>query len=247
MANAKKALGPVTIVDEDGYETDGMFRWNGPKIPYSPDLLERWADDVNRCLNLSASERIAELRERVTVLIQPFVVGPYPPDDVDRYSENLRGCTITFLNLSTGSGTCGIQRDIRDGSYVKDGVSALHALDELTALLSKKPLRIDRIVRSAIEIGSRIAKAELRAYFAQAVLATKKRRPGVVKGGKSRAKWTETARKLAIPMMKELRRSKMSASAIYEKVSARLLAEHCIDLSARTISRHLPLSSLDKA
>jgi len=239
MAKGAKTDGPETIIDNDGYETDGMYRWGGPKIPYSHEVFEHFAESFNRCLKQSAIDRIAELRERVTALIQPFVEGPYPPDDFDRHSENLRGCTITYLNLSIGSGACAIRKGISDKSYINDAISALRALDELTALLSKKPLNIDWIVRSSIEVGSLITRAELRAYFAPEVLVARKHRNAAAKGGKSTAKWNAEIEALARPIFAELKRGKLSDDAAYKRTALRLYTEHGREISASTLRRHL--------
>ena len=53
--------GPVTIIDEDGYETDGMYRWGGPKVPFSIEQFKHFGDTFNECFHKPAPDRIAEL------------------------------------------------------------------------------------------------------------------------------------------------------------------------------------------
>lgn len=243
MAKMAKTHRPVTVIDDEGYETDGMYRWGGKPKPYSSEAVEASFEKFNKCFTKPAVDRVAELRVRVSALIQPHVDGPHSQEELDKCFD----CTISYLNLSSGSGAYAIHKRISDKSYLDDALSALHSLDELESLLGKSTRNVDRIVRASIEFASRLTRAELRAWFAPQVLSAAKRRKASAKGGKTRAKWDERTEEIARPIFAEMKRARLSDSAAYQRTSAKLKAEHGITISAKTLKRHLAPKTLDKA
>jgi hypothetical protein len=180
---AKKKPGPPQVfVDEEGYETDGMFRWGGPKTSVSPDILHKWLEDFNSDLSMTAPERVLKLRSMLTTAIAPFVEGPLPP------GANTGGRTAMFLNLSTGAGCYAINSAMPVRGWLRDAMDALTELAALEDLIAKSSDKLDQIVRLAFRIGVFVNRAELRANFGPSVITAKKRRKASAAGGHATAK-----------------------------------------------------------
>jgi hypothetical protein len=233
-----KAKAPLTVVDDDGYETDGMYRWGGPNKPFTEGDMKEWCDGFNREYTQSASDRIAVHREYLTKVILCHADGPHTREVAEAFYDR----TITFLNLSSGSGIYALHENVPKRGYVEDAMVALRELDSLVELIAKEPTNIDQIVRSSIRAGLLIQRTHLRAAFASSVLTTTRRRPGCVKGGKATAQWTDNVDKEAREIFAVLKRSRMKDTPAYTRTSAKL-KELGHDFSPSTVRRWLKKSS----
>src|SRR5437868_1988941 len=99
-AKKAKPFIPETLIDEEGFETDGMFRWGGPKIPLTAENMQKYVDDFNTDLRETAQERIAALRRHVSQFIYFFVDGPFTLEKARTFG----GRTIMRLDVAMGDG-----------------------------------------------------------------------------------------------------------------------------------------------
>lgn len=230
MAKKTIAHAPVTIIDEDGYETDEMFRSGGLKSS------KEWIDSFNFDIGQSAIDRIARMRKAMTSFVQPHVDGPYNSSHLPKASQ---GVALARLNLSIGSGLYLIKSDVSRFGYVVDACAALKELDTLSKLIAEEPPNIDRIVRSSAIAGMLFTRTKLRAMFGPDVLTAKKRRKASAKGGKATAKWTPKVADLAGAIFADEKRSKVSDFAAYKRTTAKLKARHGVSISVSTLTRRL--------
>jgi hypothetical protein len=247
MAKSPKIRVPETIVDDDGCETDGMFKWGGQKVSYDFEKFSQWAEEWNKEYLKPASDRIDELRRWLTEVILPHVDGPIDRAAFDNPAPEIIGRTLTHLNLSTASGCYAIHAGMPKGGFFNDALDGLRALDELNHVLSKESKNVDQIVRISVRIGILLSRVQLRAWFGPEVLLAMKRRKASAKGGKATAKWNAEVESLARPLAAEALRGRMSETAAYKRVSLKLLSEHGISVSPKTLKRHLSSSIQDNA
>jgi hypothetical protein len=228
---------PVTIIDEEGYETDGMYRWGGPTQPFDPETLQKWLEESEREFNLSATERIEKWHSAMTQLITSHADGPLTTEEANEIYNR----TLVHITMPNGgeSGLYALHEDVPAHGYVDDAIDVNRHLGGLAKLIAESPPNLNLIVRSAFYIGALISRLDLRARFAQKVLSAKKRSKASAKGGKATARFTAEVRTKAEPIFRQYKRAKISDESASKKTSAKLMADFGLDISYRTIRRHL--------
>jgi hypothetical protein len=186
MAKKTKALRPTTVVDDEGYETDGMYRWGGPRKKHTADEIENLLDAMVDEHNRPAVDRVRKIREWLNSVIIPHVDGPHDPDKVRCGGVWGR---MVHLDLSTGKGLYQLADEVPKHGFVADAIDALNDNYALEQRLAKDD-NVNEIVRLAYRQGLLCQRIKMRARFAPTVLskAEHKRKQSVAQRNRAKLK-----------------------------------------------------------
>jgi hypothetical protein len=104
---------------------------------------------------------------------------------------------------------------------------------------------IEKAIQMAIAFARTDAEVQNLHWFQtpspHAMIRDTRRRIGSAEGGKKSSKWTADLDRLARTIFMDVKRSNVSDDAAYRRTAAKLLNDHDISISPKTLRRHLNL------